>query len=290
MCIMTTKLDELCTRLVEDLAASLDTVTGEWKPCWNQAGLLPTNVSTGKPYQGLNTLFLWGSQIAQEFPTAQWATYKQWQAIGGQVRKGEKGTGCVKWVEGKPKEGAAEGAKKSLFPVGFTVFNVAQQDGWVAPEVSPVVLVEAEQAFEEACAAIPFSYQLGSPSYAPALDVVRWPHRDEFFTGADYCATKAHELAHWTGHKSRLDRDLTGRFGDDSYAAEELVAEISAALTVASFQLTPATPREDHARYIKHWLRVLKNDPRLLLTAAQLAQKATNHLLSYAADRVLVDA
>jgi len=269
--------------LVDSLIGSLDTVTGTWKPCWTGGGSIPTNASTGNSYRGVNVLLLWASQIEHEYPTARWATYKQWSAIGGQVRKGERGTSGVKWVEVAKSE-AVDGVKSKggLIPVGFTVFNAAQQDGWEATPATPIEVTEAETRFVAAIANLSFKYAVDRPCYRPATDTVCWPDRENFHSSEGFVGTVAHELAHWSGHESRLKRDLTGRFGSDSYAAEELVAEISASLTAATFNFGELPQRDDHARYIKHWAAVLKADPSLLLTAAQAAQKATTWLVERA--------
>ena len=105
------------------------------------------------------------------------------------------------------------------------------------------------------------------------------PDWDAFHTTAAGHATLAHELAHWTGHRERLDRDLTGRYGDDSYAMEELIAEMSAAFTCAEVGIAPAI-RDDHAPYLAHWLRVLRAEPRHLWSVASAAQ-AADHLATY---------
>lgn len=271
------KLDELLVGLVDHLVASLDEETGEWTPCWNSTGTIPRNAHTANMYHGINVLFLWSKQIEKNYTSNLWATYKQWAELGGQVRLGEKATGCVKWVDvNKNPEGQAK-----LVPVGFSLFNVDQQDGWTPPGRTEHELDEAQRGYADLLEQIPFSYTVGKPCYIPSKDTVCWPELGDFHSATDWEAVSAHELAHWTGYETRLARDLTGRFGDDAYAAEELIAEISAALTVAAFNLAPAEPRPDHAQYIKHWLKILKGDPKLLLVAAQHAQRATSFLLEY---------
>jgi antirestriction protein ArdC len=108
-------------------------------------------------------------------------------------------------------------------------------------------------------------------------------YRSPFTDAHAYYATSAHEHAHWTGHASRLNRDLANRFGDDAYAAEELVAELYAAFTCATLGIS-TTPRPDHAAYLAHWLHVLRSDPRALFTVASKAQAATDHLCTLAGE------
>ena len=113
--------------------------------------------------------------------------------------------------------------------------------------------------------------------YRPATDEIHVPDLDRFDQAPNYYATLAHEHAHWTGHPSRLARDLTGRFGDDSYAAEELVAELAAAMWCAQHGISAVT-RPDHAAYLAGWLRILRTDTRALVTASSKAQSAVDHL------------
>ena len=105
------------------------------------------------------------------------------------------------------------------------------------------------------------------------------PIPESFNTAESYASVKAHELTHWTSHKTRLDRQLGKRFGDDAYAAEELIAEMGAAFVCAQLGLTPEV-RDDHAAYLDHWLKVLKADKKAIFTAASQAQKACEFLFS----------
>ncbi len=113
--------------------------------------------------------------------------------------------------------------------------------------------------------------------YRPTTDTIHVPNLDRFDQAAHYYSTLAHEHVHWTGHPSRLDRDLSGRFGSDAYAAEELVAELGAAMWSAQAGLSAAT-RQDHAAYLAHWLNILRADPRALVTVASRAQAAVDDL------------
>ncbi len=110
------------------------------------------------------------------------------------------------------------------------------------------------------------------------------PAAPQFTDRAAFYGTACHELVHWSGHQSRLARDLTGRFGDDAYAAEELVAELGAAIACAHLAIAP-TPRDDHAAYLAHWLRILGADPKALFAVAAKAQTAVDHLDGYSTAR-----
>lgn len=118
----------------------------------------------------------------------------------------------------------------------------------------------------------------GRAAYTPTHDYIIMPRPENFEREENYYATTLHELSHWTGHESRLGRDLSGRFGDDAYAAEELIAELSSAFLMGSFGLEDATI-EGHASYLDSWLRVLKADKSAIFTAAAAAQKAHDFIL-----------
>jgi antirestriction protein ArdC len=179
-------------------------------------------------------------------------------------------------------EPAVEGDRR-LLARAFHVFNADQVDGWTAPLVPNLPESERIAAAEAFVAAIPANITHGGDSayYIPALDQVRMPAFGQFARALDYYATLAHELTHWTGAKPRLDRDLSGRFGSDAYAMEELVAELGAAFTAGRLGL-PSVPRADHAPYIANWLKVLKGDSRAIFTAAARAQQAADYLVAFA--------
>ena len=215
-----------------------------------------------------------------------WVTFKQAKERGGTVRKGERGTQVVLW---KPvrKNVEVDGANEDrsfLLMRTFTVFNVEQCDGVETPEVEPL----PERDPIEACESIVIGY-LDGPSishggnracYAPALDAVRMPERGQFKSSEHYYGTLFHELAHSTGHESRLNRDTLiapKPFGSEDYSKEELVAEFAAAFLrgQAGIELDV----EHSAGYLQHWIKVLKDDRKLLVSAAAQAQKASDRVL-----------
>lgn len=184
-----------------------------------------------------------------------------------------------------PFEGAAAEATQSgtyLMAKTSTVFNAAQVEGDrppVRPELPGLaVRLESAERFVASTGAV--IIHGGDRAYdQPAEDRIQLLPVDQFRSSEGYYATALHELTHWSGHKSRLDRDLKGRYGTAAYAAEELVAEIGAAfLCVKSGE--SAEPREDHAHYFKNWIAVLKADNRAIFTAASAAQKAADYLQS----------
>jgi len=177
---------------------------------------------------------------------------------------------------------------RQLVPYCFTVFNASQVDGWEAPAGMPRDTPEAIADADAFFAALGADVRYGGnkAGYAPVQDFITLPALAQFSTAVDFYATSAHEHAHWTGHASRLGRDLSNRFGDDRYAAEELVAELSSAMTCAHLGLS-AVPRVDHAQYLASWLRVLRADPSALFTVASKAQAATDWLVAHASASTL---
>jgi antirestriction protein ArdC len=222
-----------------------------------------------------------------------WGTYKQWQAEGCQVRKGEKASLVVFYktiTVDTETEGEEETAER-LIARASCVFNVDQVEGYAPAEAFPAV-----PQFEPIAAAEALALKVGAEireggakaCYSPAEDVVMMPDRVRFqgtatmSAGEAFYATLMHELTHWTAHPDRCARDLKHRFGSEAYAMEELVAELGAAFLCAELGITPE-PRPDHAQYITHWLGVLKADKKAIFTAASKAQGAVDYLRRAAA-------
>lgn len=273
-------LDDSLQAVVDDLLSTVDSVDpSTWKPCWQQIDVLPHNALTGNRYAGSNIIFLWSAQLRRGYTRPVWATYKQWAQLGGQVRKGERGSHGIKWVTVADKEHPGTDRTR-LVPNVFTVFNVAQQDGALVETDEPDLL-EPIPEFERWLAPIPVKLSRGNPAYWPGADTVTMPDRSEFVDDVHWMGTFAHELAHWTGAKDRLNRDFGNRFGDSTYAMEELVAEMSSAFTCARLGVHTPALREDHAKYLGHWVSKLREQPRILLTVAQAAERATSFLSAY---------
>jgi antirestriction protein ArdC len=273
------KADEVMSSVVAELIATIEAGAGEWVMPWTGVhARLPYNHTTTIGYRGGNIVALWMKQLARGYPTAAWATYKQWASIDCQVRKGERGVHLVKWSKIERVDTTGE-LRSIMIPNAFVVFNAAQVDGLPADPIEPPPLFEHFQ-FIEMVKTTGAKIVPGRPAYSPALDVVMMPLMNDFNTEDDWLSTMAHELAHWTGHESRLNRTFGKRFGDDAYAAEELVAELSSAFTCCDFGVVPGV-RNDHASYLANWISMLKADPSILWSVASKAQAATDHLLSY---------
>jgi antirestriction protein ArdC len=285
--------EALRQRITDELIAQIEAGAGSWKMPWNriaQSGV-PMSLSSGKPYKGINWWLLSAQQMHRGYRSNWWATYNQWSARECQVRKGQSGdefgsTEVFLWkpTERKTKNDAGETeTRKSLFATTFRVFNADQVDGEYADKLKapPVKLAEHERhhAAEAFFEAIGANVTEGGDRafYAPAQDYIAVPQIGQFPVRDHYYSTLAHEHTHWTGHASRLNRDLHNRFGSEAYAAEELIAEIGAAFLAAQLDLEPAA-RQDHSSYLAGWLKILRADSSAIITAAARAGDAVEYL------------
>ena len=294
--------DEVTARIVDELEAGRI----PWVRPWDAAAFapgLPRNAETRRSYSGINILILW-SEAAQKGHTSQgWLTFNQARQAGGQVRKGEKGTTIFYAARFTPKGGeggaevgpasapegcgnAGEGDRSIPFLKRFTVFNVAQVDGLPERCTAPDPLLlprETVPVAEALLAASGADIRIGGNEayYSPSGDFVALPAQQAFFQQIDYYRTALHELGHWTGHGSRLDRDQTGGFGSAAYGREELCAELASAFLCAALGIKPTVR---HADYLGAWLAILRADTRAIFKAASLASKAAEYLLGFAPD------
>lgn len=290
-----TKLD-VYSRVTNKILADLEQGVRPWAKPWSgnhAAGRITRPLRhNGKPYQGVNILLLWAEAVDKGFSCPVWMTYKQADALGAHVRKGEKGSLVVyadtfHKTETDEKTGA-EIERDIPFMKGYTVFNVEQIEDLPAPYYAkpeqPAVAEEArnealERFFRNTGAVI--RHGGNQAFYASASDHVQMPPFPAFRDAESYYATLAHEMTHWTRHPSRLERDFGRKsWGDEGYAREELVAELGSAFLCADLGITPEI-REDHAAYIASWLKALQDDKRFIFTAAAHAQRAADHLHGY---------
>ena len=279
---------DLASHLTDRLVARIEAGAGTWSMPWHtNPGLLDVrNAATSLPYRGANTITLAVAALDRGYPAGWWATYRQWSDLGAQVRRGETAARIVKWVPGRASEDDHDSDDRRLVPKVYAVFNAAQVDGWTPPVASTTTVLERDERADAwiATTRADIAYGHDHACYRPALDRIELPAAPQFTDRAAFYGTACHELVHWSGHQSRLARDLTGRFGDDAYAAEELVAELGAAIACAHLAIAP-TPRDDHAAYLAHWLRILGADPKALFAVAAKAQTAVDHLDGYSTAR-----
>lgn len=260
-----------------------------WAQSWSAAAHcgMPANARTGARYNGINVLLLLGAAAEAGFGSNAWLTFKQAADLGAKVRKGEKGVACCFFEMVKKKEQAQEGEEEQgAFPMckPFWLFNVAQIDGLpqdVTEAAQPALhKFEPIEAAERLAVASGATIEHGGERafFRSAADCIGMPAKERFKTPENYYGTLMHELTHWTGGESRLNRTFGKRFGDDAYAFEELVAELGAAFVMGHLGLVDATI-EGHAGYLELWLKVLRNDKTAIFSAAKHAGQAYEYLI-----------
>lgn len=264
---------EVTNQIIEQM----ETLGNDWMMPFTHRSGMPQNATTKAYYQGINVLLL---GMFSAFSSNEWASYKQWQSKGAQVIKGSKGTRIIffKMLESKKKKG-------DFFPMirYSTVFNAEQVEGYTpkaeAPEVDLTTRLAAVDAYVSNTLA---DIREGDRAfYRPSTDSIDMPARSQFLandTGTateHYYAVLLHELTHWTGAKTRLDRlDDRSREG---YAFEELIAELGSAFNCRKLGID-CEVREDHAQYLASWLKALKGDKKFIFKASTRAQKAVEFL------------
>lgn len=279
---------DIYTRITNEIIAAIEAGAGDWKMPWHHDGssiARPVNIASARNYRGVNTLALWIAAHARGYGSGTWGTYRQWVERGAQVRKGEKAASVVFWKQIRGKADGDDDAGSDMeendgprfVARGYAVFNRAQVEGVEepdAPRLPESDRIEHAEAFFAALG-IPVTYGSSGAWYRISEDRIYMPEFGGFTDAASFYATLAHENAHAVGHVSRLDRDFSKRFTNQAVAAEELVAELTAAMVMADLGLA-AHPRADHAAYVASWLEVLKNDKTAIFTAASKAQAAAD--------------
>ena len=271
--------------ITQSIVAQLEAGTVPWLQPWKAGARfsgMPRNYVSKRAYSGINVLLLWTAAQEKGYASSEWLTFKQAKEKGGSVRKGEKATTIVfyKRLDIKEKLESGEIAEKQIMMAReYHVFNADQCDG-LKSEVAPSKADTANELNADFMRSVKLTgvdlrHGGNSAHYMPALDYVQMPHVADFKDGAGYMATLAHEMVHWTGHKSRLDRLEAFAVNKAEYAFEELVAELGAAFTCAEFGIKGDLR---HASYIKSWIKLLTDDKRALFRAASRASKAVAFL------------
>jgi antirestriction protein ArdC len=281
------KREDIYTRVTNQIVTAIEHGPGGYRLPWHVSSvdsLQPRNVASELPYRGVNVLCLWATAQMKEYPSGLWGTYKQWQELGAQIRKGEKATTVVLWKvsekEDPPVDPEEDGkTKKVILARGYSVFNLSQVDGYTPPDTPKLSEAQRTHAADRFFFGLAADIRHGGDRafYRPSADYIQMPPYEAFRKAEGYYNVLAHELTHWSGAQHRLARDLSTRFGEDRYAAEELVAELGSAFALAKLGIS-AEPRPDHAAYIANWISLLKSDPRAIFTAASKAQHAVDWL------------
>ncbi len=252
--------------VTNQIVSELEKGVAPWVKPWRCT--MPMNFVSGRGYRGINVMLLWGRQYRSPY----WLTYKQAAQKGGHVKKGEKATRIVytsSFIKKDEAEADGQEGKEIRFLRFYWVFNVEQTEGipYEAEEKPTTEPIERTKAFLERVGAN-VSYGGQRAYYQPSTDSIRLPVPDDFEGAEHFYATSLHEHVHWTGHPSRLARDLSGHFGSQDYAAEELVAELGSAFLCAHLGIQG---KLRHAEYLGFWIKVLKEDKRAIFKAASQA-------------------
>ena len=276
-------------RITQEIVARLEAGTRPWVKLWRGVPISRPLRACGIPYKGMNVFWLWLVADMCGFASPYWLTYNQAQSLGGQVRKGAKSTIAIFYKSytravDTPEPGGTEEEHRRVLKA-YPVFNADQVEGLPERFHPAAALAPVEPEGREAALDAFFTkiqaevrYQGDSAYYEPVADRITMPPASLFTDYDHFYATLAHEMSHWSGHSSRLNRDLKHRFGTAAYAAEELIAELSSAILGAELGL-PVAHLDNHASYIDHWLELLKADDRAILTAAAKAEEASGLLL-----------
>lgn len=265
--------------VTDSIIAELEKGAAPWVKPWKADSSADKNFVSQKPYQGINRLLLGMSSMVKGYASPAWATYKQWNEAGAQVKAGEKATHIVFFKPVAGKQNAETGETESGYCVirGYAVFNAEQTDIEIQPTESPTgefnPIPACENRIIKSGAII--SHGGDAAFYMPSADRIQLPNKTAFDTESNYYATAFHELTHWTGAKHRLDREFGGRFGNPAYAFEELVAELGAAFLCSDYRIAGELR---HAGYIGNWLKACREDNKAIFKAAALAQKAADYI------------
>ncbi|WP_432787012.1 DNA primase TraC [Oligella sp. MSHR50489EDL] len=279
----------------DDLIKLLEENKAPWQRPWDTSMVAPPyNASTGKAYRGINNLSL----MKRQFVDPRWLTFNQAKEMGCFVKKGEKAAKVIFYAttktvdvldeDGKPKrdeEGkkikVTEPLDKPVLQVHH-VFNAEQIEGLPPLELKKLnehTVNERAAAILEASGANITIKASRQAYYRPSTDEIVLPLEGQFKTPEHFYSTALHELGHWTGHESRLNRDINNAYGTKEYAKEELRAEISSMMI--SQEIGIRHDPSNHVAYVKGWIQLLKDDPKEILNASRDAQKIFDYVMQF---------
>ena len=279
---MNEALEKFKGEIVQKLVSAIEQGTAPWQRPW-RGREAHQNAVTGRLYTGINQLALeMKSMDIDGGHDPRWLTFNQAKEKGWKIKKGSKGTHVTLW---KPivDEALPEGDNViAVWEKVFTVFHASQIEGigeYVIPEINEIEANDrAEQIISSSGARI--EYGGGRAFYRPSEDFIRIPPKEDFITAEGYYSTLLHELIHWTGHSSRLNRDQSGWKHSSSYAFEELVAEIGSIFVACSARIPQSEEHfKNHASYVDGWLSIIKSDKNALFRAVAAANRAADYLI-----------
>ena len=277
------KIEDLQTATTAKIVQLLEKGAKPWKPSWSGCGGQPRPLRhNGLPYSGINILILWMTAMERGFASRVWMTYRQATQAGGQVRKGERGTPIIAYSPADP-DVEENDPRSRAFARAYYVFNVDQVDGVhtdfdttsvaAGPDDRAIAAYDLMMAYHSPR----YVESVGEAFYVPSTDTVHWPAVGDFVSAEHHFTTACHELCHFSGAQSRLNRPgIVGERTRDAYAFEELIVELGAAFIGATAGVA-GEHLDDHASYLASWLRVLR-DPRAIFRAASEAQPAANYV------------
>lgn len=288
------------TTILNDIAAKviklMETEGMNWTKPWTT-----TTKNNGQPtsiykqnYKGINRWHLGMTMALMGYTSPVFATFAKWKEVGATIKKGEKSHEVVFFKTLRKEQENEQGETETVnIPMmkTYRVFNADQVEGW---DGNWLVADDKEQSqdwddveladmiINSSGANIQHRNQ-DQAFYMPSLDQIIMPERKQFKDDSGYYGTMFHELVHWTGSKTRLDRKFGTRRGDDNYAKEELVAELGAAM-LSGIAKVDVEPRADHAHYLNGWIKGLKDQPKIIMTAASNAEKAAQFIIDSASE------
>lgn len=292
---MSNKSNELLTQIASKVIKLMETEGMNWSKPW-----ITKTKNEGQPisiykknYRGINRWHLGMVMALEGYNSPVFATFAKWKAVGAKIKKGEKSHEVFLFKPWSKEIINDEGEKEiigGLKTDTFRVFNADQVEGWDGNWLTDDKSDEQEQTWDDVELADMIINSSGAniqhrnqdqAFYMPSLDQIVMPERKQFKDDSGYYGTMFHELIHWTGSKERLDRKFGTRRGDDNYAKEELIAELGAAM-LSGIAKVDVEPRADHAHYLNGWIKGLKDQPKIIMTAASNAEKAAQFIIDSA--------
>ena len=286
---------EVTDRIIEALEAGTPPWRRPWDPDKAGGPAMPRNATTGHRYRGINVLTLGMSTLAFSSGDPRWATYKQAEERGWQVRKGERGTTGYFFKKLELRDDRTDGSgpegddtvRRIPLLRSFSLFHASQIEGipdfvpptveeapWRAPEAAEIIIANSG-------AVVRFGGE--KAFYSPSTDHIQMPPHAAFATAEKFCGTLLHEASHWTGAEMRLNRDLRNRFGSHDYAREELRAEIGQMMVCGELGIADCD-FSNNAAYVASWLEKLRSDRKEIFRAAADAQRIADYLLAFHPD------
>ncbi|EJU09698.1 hypothetical protein LH128_27621 [Sphingomonas sp. LH128] len=284
---------DIAREVTNTIVSWLETGTTPWARSWSLTGEGGRPLRhEGTPYNGINCLWLWTIADARGYRSRYWMTARQAEELRAHVRRKADPSMSIYASSfrkaGQPGLPGEATGQLIRFLRHYIVYNADEIEGlpdyYYARDVPPTpsLLSQRQDAIDSFFAAIPAEVRHGGDEayYSPLGDYIQLPRPGSFRSGDAYASTRAHESAHWSGSKDRLNRTFGKRFGDEAYAVEELCAELTASYVCADLGL-PTELHDSHASYLAHWIRVLRTDHSAIFTASAKAEQAFNYLRAF---------